>query len=219
MADVDLGARQQVEQVVAVRRAGGVDQDHPAAVRQRRPDVQQAQVEVERGVVEHRPARADVEGVGRPRDEPVHTGLAERDDLGQTGGPGRGQHEQDVGLVDRPRRAPLGGRYGQRVAVRHQRVAAVRVREQGGERLFGERGRGKQEPPAGQHTRQDQRDRGRRLLRQHADRFVRTEIEPDQLGAGLGRHLVELAVGDLLVVPDQRGGVWPGFDLGEERVL
>ena len=156
---VDLVGRDQIGEVAAVGRAVLVDERDAAAVLERRPDVEQAEIEVERRVVRDDGARADVELLGGPVGEAVDGARRERHDLRQPGRARGGEHERDVvaaaGRRPLRRLLLLGGRVLDRAqagalaarAVGLEHAARARLREQLGERLGRQLDRRQQEGP------------------------------------------------------------------------
>jgi hypothetical protein len=215
--DVHLVVCQQVEQRGAAGGAVGVDQHDAPAVPQRRPDLQQAQVEAQRRVVQHPPARTEPELGARPVGEPVDRAHGQRDDLRDARRPGRGEQERHVLAGRGGQLLTLGSDVDIEELVRQTGAVAVGADLRGGHDVRAARPsvqllqgrhrqgrRGQQEPPARGEAAEDQGDRFRRLLRHYSERAGR---QRGDAGSGRPGHGRQLGIADLAVAPDQCGRV------------
>lgn len=161
--DVDLVVQDQVAQVAAVGGQGGVDEDHASAAGEGGPHVEEAEVEVEGGVVQDGAACCDAEGVAGPAGEPVDGVQAQRDDLGEAGGSGGGEHEGHFGgLGGRERPGGdlgVGGDAGA-LPVGGQDGGAAGLGEEVGQEGVGEGRGGEQQGASGEQAGQDEGEGG-----------------------------------------------------------
>lgn len=225
--EVHAVAVEQLVQVTGPGRARGVDEHHLAARGERGPDVEQAQVEVERRVVQRGLRAAAEEGGARPADEPADPARGQRHDLRHPGRPGTGQQEQHrvrsaVVVRERPRDQTVrcgqiddvAGRRRRRRGHRHVAAGVVEQVRFGGTR---QRRGHQQHRMSRAHRAEHQRDRVRCLLGAHGDRRARLEPERDERGTGPARPQDQFAVPDFLVTPDQRGRLGPRGRVRRDR--